>query len=188
MATQFAAARRWTYEEFAQLPDDGSRYEVIGGELYVTPTPRSLHQKVVIRLSQVLESFAVEHGLGEVFGPLDLVLGPDDFLQPDLLFVRKDRIGIVNDHKAEAAPDLVIEVLSPATALRDRGLKRERYAQFGVPEYWIVDADARKIEIYRLKENSRRPIEVATGSFTWQPVADGPTLRLDAAHLLRDFR
>lgn len=186
MATQ-SIARSWTYEEYARLPDDGNRYEVIGGELYVTPTPRSLHQKVVVRLSQVLETFTVENGLGEVFGPLSLVLGPNDFLQPDLLFVRKERIGIVKDDKALAAPDLVIEILSPATALRDRGLKRERYAHFGVPEYWIVDADARKIEIYRLKENSNRPAEIATGSFTWQPVADGPALTLDVPYLLRDF-
>jgi Uma2 family endonuclease len=107
---------------------------------------------------------------------------------PDLLFVRRDRIDTVSDRGVESAPDLVIEVLSPATALRDRELKRERYAQFGVPEYWIVDADAGKIEIYRFKENSRRPIEVATGSFTWQPISGGPTLTLEVPYLLRDFR
>jgi Uma2 family endonuclease len=187
MATQ-SIARSWTYEEFAALPDGGNRYEIIGGELFVTPAPRALHQKIAARIGTVLEGFTQEHQLGEVFGPLDVLFGEGDYLAPDLIFVRKDRIGIVKDRGAEEAPDLVVEILSPTTATRDRGLKRERYAHFGVPEYWVVDPESRRIEVYRPREDSKNPAEVATESFTWQPVPGGPSLTLNVPHLLRDFR
>ena len=187
MSTQ-PAVGRWTYEEFARLPNDGNRYEVIRGELFVTPVPHPLHQKVVIRLGAALEPFCVQHGLGEVFAPLDVIFGEGDYLEPDLLFVARDRIDMVTDRGAEAAPDLVVEVLSPKTALRDRGIKRERYAHFGVTEYWIVDTKRRCIERYRLQDDPDRPADVATEHLEWQPVAEGPVLMLDVAELLRDYR
>lgn len=87
----------------------------------------------------------------------------------------------------EAAPDLVVEILSPATALRDRGIKRERYALFGVPEYWLVDPSARRIEVYRLNHDPERPAEIATASFQWQPLPGGPALTLDVPALLKTF-
>jgi Uma2 family endonuclease len=189
MATQLAAARRWTYEEFAQLPDDGNRYEVIGGELYVTPSPRLLHQRVVSRLDRAMGPFVEEHQLGEVIvGPFDVLFGEDNYMAPDLLFVRAERHQVVSERGVEDAPDLVIEVLSPGTAKRDRGIKRDRYAHFGVPEYWIVDPVARKIEIHRLREGIEQPVEITGASLDWQPVPGGPKLTLDVAHLFRDFR
>jgi Uma2 family endonuclease len=187
MSTQ-PAVRRWTYDEFARLPDDGNRYEVIGGELYVTPLPTPNHQKVAVRLTTALETFLVSHGLGEVFGPLDVLFGEGDYLEPDIVVVLRERMTIVTDRGAEAAPDLVVEVLSPKTALRDRGIKRERYAHFGVPEYWLVDPQRRQIEVYRLRENPEQPATVATESLEWQPVEGGPVLKLDLRALLQDFR
>jgi Uma2 family endonuclease len=188
MATQFAA-RRWTYEEFAQLPDDGNRYEVIAGELYVTPAPTTLHQKVVVRIVHALEQFVEQHGLGEVFvGPIDVLFEEGNYLAPDLVFVRKDRVEIVSDRGLEGAPDLVVEVLSPGTAKRDRGIKRERYRHFGVREYWVVDPDARRIEISRVTDDGEEPIQIVGDSFVWQPVSGGPSLMLDVPHLLRHFR
>jgi Uma2 family endonuclease len=187
MSTQ-PAVGRWTYEEFARLPNDGNRYEVIGGELFVTPAPTPLHQKVLTRLITALDSFSEAHGLGEVFAPIDVLFGEGDYLEPDLVFVTRDRMGIVSDRAAEAAPDLVVEVLSPTTAMRDRGIKRERYARFGVAEYWIVDTKRRSIERYRLQDDADRPSDVATEHLEWQPVAGGPVLMLDVAALLRDFR
>jgi Uma2 family endonuclease len=189
MATQFAAARRWTYEEFAELPDDGNRYEVIGGELYVTPSPRTLHQVIVSRLNRVLGAFVEEHQLGEVIvGPIDVLFGEGDYMAPDLVFVRAERHAVVSDRGLEEAPDLIIEVLSPGTAKRDRGIKRERYAHFGVPEYWVVDPVARRIEILRVSEGVAEPVEIAAASLDWQPVPGGPRLTLDVAHLFREFR
>jgi Uma2 family endonuclease len=187
MSTQ-PAVRRWTYEEFARLPNDGNRYEVIGGELFVTPAPTPLHQKVLTRLITALDSFAEAHGLGEVFAPIDVLFGEGDYLEPDLVFVSRDRMGIVSDRAAEAAPDLVVEILSPTTALRDRGIKRERYARFGVSEYWIVDVQRCRIERYMLQDDPDRPAEQAEDTLDWQPVAGGPVLTLNVPELLRDFR
>jgi Uma2 family endonuclease len=188
MSTQ-PVVRRWTYDEFARLPNDGNRYEIIGGELYVTPAPRPLHAKVATRIARVLDEFVEIHGLGEVFGqPVDVLFGEGDYLEPDIIFVRRDRIGVISDRGVEAAPDLVVEVLSSTTALRDRGIKRERYALFGVDEYWIVDPAAKRIEVYRQDEGWERPAVIATESFEWVPVSGGPRLTLNVADLLRDFR
>ncbi|MFL5382268.1 MAG: Uma2 family endonuclease [Longimicrobiaceae bacterium] len=188
MSTQ-PVVRRWTYDEFARLPNDGNRYEIIGGELYVTPAPRPLHAKVATRISRVLEEFVETHQLGEVFGqPIDVLFGEGDYLEPDLVFVRRERIGAISDRGVEEAPDLVVEVLSSTTAMRDRGIKRERYGHFGVSEYWIVDPTAKWIEVYRRDAGWESPVIVATESFDWVPVSGGPTLTLNVPHLLHDFR
>ena len=186
MATQPAAVRGWTYEEFARLPDDGNRYEVIDGELFVTPALGSLHQRVVWRLGTALENFCDAHGVGTMYGaPYDVILDDGDYLQPDLVFVRRDREHIVEKHGMVGAPDLVVEVLSDTTGRRDRGIKRDRYAAFGVPEYWIVDADAKRIEVLRMKGAELRRAEVATDFLRWQPIAGGPQLAIDVPYLLR---
>jgi Uma2 family endonuclease len=183
MSTQ-PVVRRWTYDEFARLPNDGNRYEIIGGELCVSPAPTLTHQKTVLNLSFVLEGFIRDHGLGELYpGPADVLFGEGDYLAPDLFFVRADRKQILKERGAEGAPDLVVEVLSPKTAARDRKLKRERYAHFGVAEYWIVDPTARRIEVYRAGDDYAQRIEVATESLQWTPVPGGPTLTLDVAEL-----
>ena len=142
---------RWTYAEFARLPSEGStRYEVIAGELVVTPAPSLRHQRIATDLVTLLNEFVREHGLGEVYaGPVDVLFAEGDYLEPDIVFVRRDRRAILSDRGIEAAPDLVVEVLSPSTADRDRGIKLDRYRHFGVAEYWVVDPDARAIEVWR---------------------------------------
>ncbi|HST59399.1 MAG TPA: Uma2 family endonuclease [Longimicrobium sp.] len=186
MATRTAAVRDWTYEEFARLPDDGNRYEVIAGELYVTPAPGSLHQQVVVRLVLALGNFAEEHGVGTVFtSPYDVIFGDGDYVEPDVVFVRRDRDDIVADHGMVGSPDLIIEVLSDSTARRDRGIKRERYAAYGVPEYWIVDTEAKQIEVLRLTGGDLRRAEMANDFLRWRPAPGGPELVVDVPHLLR---
>ena len=185
MSTQ-PAVRGWTYEEFANLPDDGNRYEVIAGELYMTPSPTSIHQRVVMRLGAMIEVFSQQHGLGTLFSAqYDVIFGEGDYLEPDLLFVRREREEIVKDHAMVGAPDLVVEVLSPSTSRRDRGLKRERYAAYGVPEYWIVDTDARQVDVYRLSGGDLRRVEVATDFLRWRPAPGSPELVIDVPHLMR---
>ena len=176
----------WTYAEFARLPDDGNRYEVIAGELYVTPSPRWIHQRVAFRLGFLIERFLEEHGFGGFLstGPIDVLFGEGDYLAPDLVFVRQEREAIVKPRGIEAAPDLVVEVVSDSTARRDRGIKRERYAHFGVPEYWVVDVEAQRVEVYRLNEPPRFETEV----LTWRPVEDGPTLEIDLRRALKGLR
>jgi Uma2 family endonuclease len=178
------AVREWTYDEFSRLPDDGNRYEVIAGELYVTPAPGKEHQIVSARFNWKLRGFAtVQHQLGEVlYAPIDVLLGDGEYLQPDLVFLRRDHEHYWTRRGIEGPPDLVIEVLSPSTASRDRVLKRDRYARFGVPEYWIIDAKARHVEIYR-RDDPHTPV-VVTSMLRWQPVEGGPVLELDVSELL----
>jgi Uma2 family endonuclease len=188
MATRTAPIRGWTYEEFARLPDDGNRYEVIAGELYVTPAPGSIHQKVSARFFTELRVFATnQHALGEVlYAPLDVIFDDGDYVQPDLVFLRKERGHLLTERGLEGPPDLVVEILSPTTARQDRGIKRDRYAHFGVPEYWIVDTDQRRVEVHCLTDSPSLP-RVATDRLMWQPVEGGPILELNVAELLTDL-
>ena len=184
MATK-PAFQQWTYAEYARLPDDGNRYEVIAGELVVSPSPRPKHQRASVRLSFALEGFTQTSGLGEIYAaPTDVLLSDGDYLVPDLVFVRRERAGIISERAIESAPDLVIEIISPSTALRDRGIKRERYALFGVPLYWVVDVELRQIEVYRLSESPYEPVEIATDKLVWQPVEDGPSLTLSVPYIV----
>lgn len=186
MATQ-PAVRRWTYDEFARLPADGNRQEVIGGDLYVTPSPRPIHSRVATRIATLLDRFTVEHDLGTVFGnPVDVLFAEGDHLTPDLVFVRREREGIISDRGVEAAPDLVVEVLSRSTAERDRGIKRKRYAWFGVPEYWVVDVDARLVEVYRLLEDPNHP-QVVLDVLRWRSTPGGPELEIPLEDIMRGF-
>lgn len=163
---------RWTYAEFARLPSEGStRHEVIAGELVVTPAPPLRHQRVVRDLIMLLHPFVREHGLGELYpGPVDVLFGEGDYLEPDIVFVRTDHRQYLTDRGVEGPPDLIIEILSPSTADRDRGLKLERYRTFAVPEYWVVDPDARSIEVWRLAAGAREPEFFGpTDPLRWQP-------------------
>ena len=180
--------RRWSYAEFARLPsDDGNRYEVIAGELHVTPSPRPLHQIVVTELAVRLRAFSSRHGLGQVLvGPIDVLFAEGDYLAPDLVFVRRERVGIISDRGLEAAPDLVVEVLSDSTAARDRGIKRERYAHYGVSGYWVVDPDRQRIEVCRPQDGPEHP-EVVDDTLVWRPVPGGPELEISVPDALRGF-
>jgi Uma2 family endonuclease len=112
-----------------------------------------------------------------------VLFGEGDYLVPDLVWIRRERIGIISDRGIEGAPDLIVEVASPATADRDRGIKRERYANYGVPHYWIVDPRQRHVEVYRMLEDPNGPRVVARESFTWTPVPGGPVLEVDVPEL-----
>jgi Uma2 family endonuclease len=181
------AFQHWTYAEFERLPnDDGNRYEVIAGELAVTPSPGTQHQTIFGELFPLLKSFVRAHRLGNVLAsPTDVLFGEGDYLVPDLVFVRSERTEIISARGVEGPPDLVVEILSPSTAFRDRGSKRERYALFGVPEYWIIDPRTQQMEVYRLADDASRPPEVVSDRFEWQPVMGGPTLTVEMAELFR---
>ena len=179
--------RRWTYADFTRLPSETStRYEVIDGELFVTPGPALRHQGIVMHLASQLHVFARSHDLGQVFtGPLDVLFAEGDYFEPDIVFVQKDRAELLSERGVEGPPDLVVEILSPSTAARDRGIKLERYRLFGVPEYWVVDPDARTVEVWRLAENPRDPCVIgAADTLRWTPVSGGVTLQVPVAELL----
>ena len=178
---------RWTWAEFARLPgQEGRRVEVIDDELYVTPSPTPWHQLMVARLMEVLGPFVREHDLGKVFpGPVDVIFAEGDYLAPDLVFVRRDRLGLLSDRGIEGPPDLVVEVLSPSTAGRDRGLKRDRYRLYGVAEYWVVDPDSGGVEAWRFGEDAERARSYAPGeTLRWTPVEGGPALEVPVSELV----
>jgi len=141
----------WTYSDYRSLPDDRNRYEVIDGDLYVTPSPTTAHQKASKRIQMLLMTQIEERGLGVVFAaPLDVILSDTRVVQPDLVAVRREREGIVTERGIEGPPDLVVEILSPSTEKTDREAKAKLYASVGVPEYWIVDVAAHTIEVLEL--------------------------------------
>jgi Uma2 family endonuclease len=150
------------YSDYLAAPEDGKRYEIIRGALYVTPAPRPVHQRVSRRLEMTLADWFHTRALGEVFhAPVDLILTPHDVVQPDILVV--DDATHITERGIESAPLLVVEILSPSTRDRDRGLKAQRYAELGVRHYWIVDPDTRRLECHRLAGAAFVPIAAADG-------------------------
>lgn len=145
-------ARKLTYEDYCRIPEDRCRHEVLDGEHVMTPAPLVPHQNAVSEVLTQLRSQIQKVRRGFVFtSPIDVRLDPHDIVQPDVLAIRAERSSIIKERWIEGAPDLVVEVLSPSTARRDRGLKAARYATFGVREYWLVDCEARAVEQFELQ-------------------------------------
>lgn len=148
-----ASAVKFTYRDYVQFPEDNNRHEIIDGDHYMTPSPSTRHQRISQRLYDHLKPHVTMHRLGELFyAPTDVVLSDTDVLVPDLLFIRQERGSVITEKNIQGAPDLVVEILSPSTAERDRGLKRTTYARFGVEEYWLVSPDTSTVEVWRLQE------------------------------------
>lgn len=155
------------YSDYALLPDDGRRYEIHEGELSVTPAPGTRHQETVGNLFVALHTHVKARGLGKVFvAPTDVILSDISIVQPDLVYVATDRLGTVSSRGIEGAPTLVVEILSPSTGQIDRHTKLQLYARHAVPHYWIVDADTRSVEAYRLEAGSYALIARAAGDET----------------------
>ena len=141
------------YKDYEVLPADGRRYELHEGELSVTPAPSPQHQRISGNLNEILRQHVKARRIGEVFyAPIDCILGQTTVVQPDLVYLETSRLSIVSARGLEGPPTLVVEILSPATTLIDRSTKRQLYARYGVPYYWIVDPEARTIEVYSLSE------------------------------------
>jgi Uma2 family endonuclease len=145
------AHKFWTYADLKHTPDDGRRYEILDGELIVTPSPSIPHQRAVLELGVALHRWWKAVGVAEVLvSPVDVILSWTRVVIPDLVLVRRDRMHLVTHRAIEGAPDLVVEVLSPSTARRDRTRKLRLYRNVGIPEYWIVDPIAKTIEVLAL--------------------------------------
>jgi len=141
-----------TFEEFRQFPVDGKRYELVRGEVHVTPAPATRHQFTVQNLAGSLGPHVIKNNLGEVLtAPLDVRLGEDTVFEPDLIFISNARAGIIQEDWIAGAPDLVVEVLSPSTAGYDRATKLPMYAESGVSEFWIIDSQAKTVEVLKLQ-------------------------------------
>ncbi|MBC7343657.1 MAG: Uma2 family endonuclease [Clostridia bacterium] len=139
-----------TYDDYLTLPDDNNRYEILEGVLYVTPSPTTRHQRVSRNLGFLLMQYVEENNLGEIFyAPYDVILSDISVTQPDLIFVSRARRHIITRDNVQGAPDLVVEILSPATRERDKLTKAQIYARYGVDYYWILDPSAKTLEEYR---------------------------------------
>lgn len=142
-------AVKWTYEDYLLLPEDGKRYEVIDGELFVNAAPRLGHQRIQARLGYALVNYVETHNAGEVFyAPVDVLFSNTNVVQPDLL-VLKNRGPEDDATKLEITPDLVIEIVSIGNRKQDEVIKLKLYDTFAVPEYWIVDPELHVVKIYR---------------------------------------
>ncbi len=163
MPTQEARSSKLTYEDYVLFPDDGKRHEIIEGDHYVTPAPKTKHQRVSCNLAVALGSFVKQRGLGLVLtAPCDVILSEDNIVQPDLLFVSNNLAGIVTEDNIQGAPELIIEIVSETTRRRDEVTKRKLYERFGVQEYWIVDPNLETVKIYRQEQRGYgRPLELA---------------------------
>jgi Uma2 family endonuclease len=145
---------RFKAEDIWDTPDDGNRYEVIDGVLYVTPPPLEPHQRGSTNLVGHLWQHIRLHRLGTLYAaPFGVVLDEDNGVQPDIVYVSNARQGLIVERGLEGAPDLAVEFLSRSTQSRDRGVKMRRYAAAGVMHYWIVDPRTRTLEAYRLTES-----------------------------------
>jgi len=142
-----------TYEEFREFPDDGKHYELIHGEVHLSPCRSTKHQLILGNVSGNLGAYVRSARLGVLFSaPLDVCLNSDTALQPDLIFISAERVAIVQENLVAGAPDLAVEVLSQSTAAHDRATKLPIYAEASVPEVWLIDSQARTVEVLRLQE------------------------------------
>jgi Uma2 family endonuclease len=139
-----------TYEDLQAFPEDNFRRELIDGELIVTPAPATRHQDVVLELGAALLAFVKEHG-GKVFiAPTDVFFSDSNVVEPDVLYLKPENVARVEKKLVRSAPDIVVEVSSPSTRRLELVRKHELYARFSVPEYWYVDLEADRVEVYEL--------------------------------------
>ena len=179
-------SRRWTYEDYLQLPDDGRRYEILDGELFEMPAPTTAHQTVSKRLQHALYLLELE-GVGQVFNaPIDLKISGGTPIQPDLLFLARDQLGQIGPRAIEGAPTLVVEILSPGTSRRDRTRKLRLYARNRIPLYWIADPEAQTLEVLRL-QGDLYAVEAALEPGDTYECPELPGLRLEVEELFRDL-
>ena len=156
-----------SYAEYMRMPEDGPRYEIIGGVGVLTPAPGSRHQIVVENIHYILSKFVRENGLGRIHAaPFDVILSETDVVQPDLLFITRTRLGLMKARGLFGAPDLVAEVLSPSTVKWDLARKLDLYTSYGVREYWAVDPANRTVDLWMSVATPLDNREVISGGGT----------------------
>jgi len=164
MATR---VKRWTLDEVHSFPDDGNKYELIHGELFVTPPPPTDHETILARLTRLLEPYVERHQLGLVYHPRAVVRVRGSEPEPDLMVRQPPPTHLKNDWEKVPLPILVVEVLSPFTRRRDHAHKRRWYAEIGVRDYWIVDAEERAVTVV----NPGVDAQVVTDLLRWHPAS-----------------
>lgn len=144
---------RYTYDDLASFPNDRLRREIIDGKLFVTAAPSTRHQRAVLRIGAALLAYADRHGGEAYIAPTDVFFADESVVEPDVLFVGEGDRQKVEAKLVRGAPEVVVEVSSPTTRRVDLVKKLDLYQRFGVPEYWYVDLQADRIEVYRMEAN-----------------------------------
>ena len=173
----------YTLEMWERLPRDGNRYELLDGQLVVTPLASPIHQTLVARLVMAIGLYLETHHLGQVWPGIDFHAGPSTVLEPDVAVGLGETARSLRSWKEFDRPALAVEILSPGSARYDRGPKRERYLARGC-EYWVVDPDARAVE--RWVPGASEP-SIHRASVAWQPDASIEALTIDVGGLFRDL-
>jgi Uma2 family endonuclease len=167
VAMPFPADRPWTIEDLDSMPNDGQRYELLQGELIVSPSPERAHQRLVKWLMVRLEIAAEAAHSGEaVVGPMDVRLSPNNLVEPDLFYLREEQVDRFNVNYVEGAPAFVIEIVSPSSGTYDRVRKAVLYRDAGVEEYWVVEPNKRRVFVHALGGSTPTPMIVMSGTLT----------------------
>lgn len=148
--------KEWTVEDYLGLGEE-SRYQLINGELIMSPSPSLRHQLVLGNLYTIFKEVSTSNSSVAILAPIDIYFDKKNVFQPDLVLVSKERKHILSERGMEGAPDLIVEILSPSNSKYDRYEKREKYSQFGVREYWLVDPSNDSIELFHLEKNPDKP-------------------------------
>ena len=177
-----------TYDDFVLFPDDGKRHELIDGEHYVTPSPNLRHQTILGSLFLALGKFLENHLIGRVWvAPLDVVLTKFDVVEPDLIYVSRERASVLTKKNIQGAPDLAVEILSPGTCKTDEVTKRGAYERCGIREYWVVDPELDLVKVYRLTGGTfERVAELSSESDDVLTTPLLPELRIPLRVLFRE--
>lgn len=163
---------KFTYQDYLHMPED-RRYELVEGEFFMVPSPNESHQRISAEIEYLLQSYVKKHKTGFVYdAPFDVVLSDEDVVQPDIIYVSKERRNIITHNNIQGAPDLVVEILSPKISYRDREIKRKLYGKYGVKEYWIVDPIKQTIEVL----SSDMPGYKKTGTYDVNTPLSSPLL------------
>lgn len=172
--------RHMTAEEYHQLPEGPPYFQLIDGELFMSPSPHFFHQEIILNIASPIREYLRRYPIGKVVvGPSDVEFNQKNVFQPDVFFIRNERLGMIDKHGAKGAPDLVVEVISGSTGRLDLGPKMMIYAQTGVLEYWVILPQSRTVDIYRLAESAEQPAEtLAEGVSLKTPLLPGLELPL----------
>jgi Uma2 family endonuclease len=178
MAVAVATKKRWTLGELHSLPDDGNKYELIRGVLFVTPPPTDEHETIAARLTRLLDPFVERNGLGYVYHPKSVFRYRGSEVEPDLM-VRAAHANPRAGWDKAPKPLLIVEIASPSTWRRDREHKREFYLYSRIPEYWMIDPDERVITVVV----DGKPDVIARDTLTWSPPGCNESLKLSVRDL-----
>ncbi len=179
--------RRRTAEEYFQMPEGPPYFQLVEGELIMSPSPRYYHQQIATRFAGLIYAYLRVHRIGEVtVAPSDVQLDRENVFQPDVYYVRKDRLGIIGEQGPEAAPDLVAEIISPSTKRLNLGSKKRIYAERGVVELWMIDPSTKEVHVYYLESSSEEPVHrVRIGEMLETPLLQG--LQISVSEIFGDL-